>query len=110
MTEKYGVASPLPRSKYLTNGQKLLNQALGKGGDLGRPQNNSFAGKSFNEESLFSKPKPRKNIAPLLPHSTYCLVTRGSMDSRSPTTGRPTSPETSTPTPGRTTLSYMKAR
>lgn len=81
MAEKYVVATPLPRSKYLTNGQKLLNQALGKGMEGGRSQNNSFAGKSFNEESLFSKPKVRKNIPPLLPQSTYPHFTRESMES-----------------------------
>ena len=70
MAEKYGVASPLPKSKYLTNGQKLLNQALGKGIEIGRSQNNSFIGKSFNQETLLGKPKYKKTMPPLLPHST----------------------------------------
>ena len=70
MTEKYGVATPLPRSKYLNNGQKLLNQALGRGVEGGKPYHNNPAVKSFNEEILFGKSRGRRYIPPLIPHST----------------------------------------
>ena len=67
--------SPVPRSKYFTNGQKLLNETLGRGQEF-TPKGRLSASKKPREDGSLQRAVPKRSMPPLLPESTYASVTR----------------------------------
>ncbi len=69
MSEKLMFQSPAPRSKYFTNGQKLLNETLGRGQEF-TPKGRLSGSKQLREPGPLPKSIPKRTMPPLLPEST----------------------------------------
>lgn len=83
MAERLLTLTPASKSKYVNNGQKLLNLTLGKAFESGAEQRrNRAVDRSLNDGVNNSKSLGRKPVPALMPQTTYGSITKKEQQSR----------------------------